>query len=108
MNDVLRVNGQTFDPEDLTFGEKREIRRLIRNEIWKENLDGPFDWEEVGENEVFPATICVFMRRENEAYTVREAMTVKPRDAYGTDDDPPTLRPVSDPVMESEPAGTTP
>lgn len=91
MADLLHVDGLAFDPEDLSYGEKREVRRLIRTELWDEDLDGSFDWDAVGENEVLPATICVFMRRDRPEYTLVEALAHKPRDVYRDDDEvPPT------------------
>lgn len=90
MADLLHVDGLEFDPEDLTYGEKREVRRLIRTEAWDEAVDGEFDWDLVGENEVLPATIAVFMRRHNPEYTVADAMALKPRDVYAEGEAPPT------------------
>lgn len=87
----LTINGQEFDTEDLTYGEQRAIRRLIRNEVWNEDLDGPFDWDEVGEFEILPATICVLMRRENPQFTIEEAMGHNALAVMGSADEvPPT------------------
>jgi hypothetical protein len=85
---MLHVGGETFDVEDLTYAEKRAVRRIVRTELWDETVDGEFDWDEVGENEVLPATIAVFMRRTNPDYTLADAMALKPREVYG--DVPPT------------------
>jgi hypothetical protein len=81
-DNLLYIHGEVFDAEDLTFGEKREIRQIIRTEIWNEDLDGPFSEDRIGENEALPATILVFMRRANPDATIDEAMAVKPREAY--------------------------
>jgi hypothetical protein len=81
-DNLLYINGEVFDAEDLTYGEKRDIRRIIRRDIWDEELDGPFDEAEISENEALPATILVFMRRSNPDATIDEAMAVKPREAY--------------------------
>lgn len=91
---LLHVNGETFDPDDLTYGEKRAVRNLIRTDLW-DDAWGEFDWEEVGENEVLPATIAVFLARAS-GQTPRshldEALRLKPRDVYA-DDVPPTSSP---------------
>ena len=87
--DLLHVDGQTFDPEDLSYGEKREVRRIIRVELWDDAM-GEFDWEEVGENDVLPATIAVFMRRTDPDYTLEAALDLKPRDVYAEAEVPPT------------------
>lgn len=109
MSDNLKitVNGQTFDTEDLTYGEQRAIRRLIRNEIWDEAQDGPFDWDEVGEFEILPATITVLMRREDPDFTVEQAMARNAMDIVGSADEvPPTASPsASDPTDPSAEAG---
>ena len=88
MAEVLRVDGRVFDPEDLTFGEKRAIRHRIQHELW-DDADGEFDWELVGENEVMPATVVQFMLRDDSSYTLEQALALKPRDVYG-EEDPPT------------------
>ena len=77
-NEVLHVDGRTFDTDDLTYGERREIRRLIKNELWDEDLDGPFEWGEVTADDIMAVTILVLMRRENPAYTLAEALACKP------------------------------
>lgn len=87
MADIIRVDGHKFNPEDLTFGESKEVKRAIRRE-WDEDADGPFDWEDVGENEVLAATIWVFMRRHDPHYTYEQAEACKKRDVAP---DPNTL-----------------
>lgn len=109
MSDNLKItiDGQTFDTEDLTYGEQRAIRRLIRNEIWKEDQDGPFDWDEVGEFEILPATITILMRRDNPNFTVEQAMARNAMDLIGNADEvPPTAsQSASDPTDPSAEAG---
>lgn len=91
MADLLHVGDLSFDPEDLTFKEKREVRRMVRTEMWDPDL-GEFDWAEVPDEEVIAATVAVWMRRENPAYTLDEALELKPSDVMRADDDlPPTL-----------------
>ena len=99
MADLLHVGDRSFDPDDLTFAEKRNVRRLIRTEVW-DRPDEEFSWEEIGEDDVVPATVTVFMRREDPAYTLEQAFALKPRDVYGDEVDeaavPPT-KPASSP-----------
>ncbi len=92
--ELLHVNGETFDPDDLTYGERREVRRLIRAELWDDD-EGEFDWDEVGENEVLPATIAVFMARAGGAAKTHlsAALKLKPRDVYAKPEVPPTSSP---------------
>lgn len=81
-DNLIYVNGLVYDAEDLTYGEKREVRRIIRQEIWDEEIDGSYDDAKIGENESLPAVILVFMRRTNPGATIEQAMAVKPREAY--------------------------
>jgi hypothetical protein len=77
-NEMLHIEGRTFDTDDLTYGERREIRRLIRNELWDDDLDGVFDWDEVTADDIMAVTILVLMRRENAAFTLEQALACKP------------------------------
>lgn len=76
--ELLHVDGKTFDTDDLTYGERRDIRRLIKNELWDEDTDGPFDWEEVTADDIMAVTILVLMRRENPQFTLEDALACKP------------------------------
>ena len=87
---LLHVNGETFDPDDLTYGEMREVRTIVRS-IWDTD-EGDFDWEEVSANDVMLATVVVFVRRSQPEYSIDEAMNLKPRDVYKEDEPPPTKR----------------
>lgn len=94
----ITIDGQEFDTDELTYGEQRAARRLIRTEIWDEDLDGPFKWDEVAEFEILPATIAVLLLRDTPGYTAAEAreaikaaMGRSPMEVLGTADDvPPT------------------
>lgn len=81
-DNLLYINGEVFDAEDLTYGEKREIRRIIRKDLWDEDEDGPYDESKIGENEALPATILVFMRRAHPEADIDDALAIKPREAY--------------------------
>jgi hypothetical protein len=76
--ELLHIDGKTFDTDDLTYGERREIRRLIRNELWDEDADGVFDWDEVTPDDVVAVTILVLMRRDDPGYTLAQALACKP------------------------------
>jgi hypothetical protein len=78
--ELLHVNGQTFDMDDLTYGERREIRRLIRNELWDESVDGEFDWDEVTPDDIVAVTVLVMMRREDPQFTLEQALACKPNE----------------------------
>ena len=91
MADFLHVGDQSFDPEDLTFKEKKAVRRIARTELWEADIQGEFDWAEVPDEDVIAATVAVFMRREDPAYTLDQALELKPSDVMREDDDlPPT------------------
>lgn len=90
---ILHVGDQSFNAEDLTFGEQREIRRLVRKELWEEDVMGPFDWAEVPNDEVIAATIAVWTLRETAQDPARpteaefkaaldDALKLKPADVY--------------------------
>lgn len=114
-DNLLYIHGEVFDAEDLTFGEKREIRQIIRTQIWDEGLDGPFSEDRIGENEALPATILVFMRRGNPEATIDQALSIKPREAYrnpssngaSAAEAPPTSSP-SSPTAETSVASGSP
>lgn len=84
----LYADGQTFDPEDLTYEEMRGARRMIRLEIWDPVKDGAFAWAEVSEFEMYPAMLCVFKRRDDPDYTLEQALKLKIGEL--TDEAPPT------------------
>jgi hypothetical protein len=88
--ELLHVNGETFYPNDLSYGEMREVRAIIRKDLWDADLEGDFDWKEVHVDDVELAMVVVFMRRSQPKYKVEEAMNLKSRDVYGEDEVPPT------------------
>lgn len=111
----ITVDGQEYDTDSLTYKEQRAIRRLIRNEVWDEDEDGPFDWTEVGEDEILPATIAVLMLRDTPGYTKEDARAAlnraldnNPRDVIGGDGKvPPTAsEDSSDQTSQSEGSGS--
>ena len=78
--ELLYVNGHVFDTDDLTYGERREIKRIARTEIWDEDVDGP--WEDMTADDIMPAIILVLMRRDTPGYTLELAMQEKPEQVF--------------------------
>ena len=85
---VLHYQGKTYDPDDLDYEEVFPVRRIIRREMWDEAVDGPFDWMLIDEFYIYPATLTVFMQREDPDYTVDQALKLKLTEL--TDEAPPT------------------
>ena len=55
--EVLHVDGKTFDTDDLTYGERREIKRIVRLELWDEEVDGEWtDWDDAPTDDYMTAT----------------------------------------------------
>ena len=77
----LKINGKTYDPEDMTFREQREMRRIVREELVQ---DPDVDFEALTLSELIPAIAVVLVRRDNPAYTLDEALDLKMRDIYVT------------------------
>ncbi len=91
--EVLHVEGQTFNTDDLTYGEQREIKRICRLEIWNEEIDGPF--ENLNTVDIMPAVITVFMRRDNPEYGLEQALKLKPEDVFPEDEGAPPTKPAA-------------
>ncbi len=81
-SDLIWLDGIEYDVEGMSYGEKREVRRVLRTEVWDEDIDGPFSLDTFGENEILPATILVLLRRDNSDATIEDALAYKPRDVY--------------------------
>lgn len=80
---ILHVGDRLLNADqDLTFGEKRQIRLLVRGELWDEDLQGPFDWAEVPDEEFIAATVAVWMKRDRPDDTLtailEDVMRMKP------------------------------
>ena len=91
MAEVLHVKGKSLDPDDLTYKEKRNVRRLVRK-LWDEEVDGDFDWNMIADDDVIPPTIAVFWHRDRPDDSLddllEEAQTLKPSEVMPPD--PPT------------------
>lgn len=89
----LRINGKVYDPSDMTFREQREMRRIIREDLLPDEDD--IDFEAMTLPDLIPAMVVVLVRRENPDYTLDEALDLKLKDVYVTEDEaaaPPTSR----------------
>lgn len=88
--EVMHVNGQAFSSDDLTYGEEREVKRIIRLDLWDEDVDGEFPgWAQVPDSYYHVAAILVFMRRDKPDATLDDALACK-RSQVFKDEDPPT------------------
>jgi hypothetical protein len=103
-NELLHVNGHVFDTDDLSYAERRAIKVIARTEIWDEDVDGPF--QDMNEDDLMPAIILVFMRREDPEYTLELAAALKPSEVFP---DPPTEQPAKPrtPRKRAAPASAT-
>jgi hypothetical protein len=82
-SDLIWLDGIEYDVEGMSYGEKREVRRVLKDEVYDEDIDGPtFNFRAMDETEILPATILVLLRRTNPEATIDEAMAYKPRDVY--------------------------
>jgi hypothetical protein len=90
----LRIGGKVYDPSDMTFREQREMRRIVRDEL----LPGEdVDFESLTLSDLIPAMAVVLVRRDKPEYTLDEALDLKLKEVYVTEDDaklaaPPTSR----------------
>lgn len=73
---MLAVDGDTYTMDDLTFRERKEVRRLARA------LDGNADIEldDVMVDDLLVAMVTVIKRRTSPEYTTDEAMDIRPAD----------------------------
>lgn len=89
-NDVLTlaVDGDSYTMDDLTFRERKEVRRLARE------LDGSADAEldDIMVDDLIVAMVTVIKRRANTDYTTDEAMDIRPSDIVPGEDKRPTRR----------------
>lgn len=90
----LRINGKVYDPSDMTFREQREMRRIVKEELMPDEVE--IDFEALTLSDLIPAMAVVLVRRDNPEYTLDEALDLKLKDVYVTEDDkaeaPPTSR----------------
>lgn len=79
---TLAVDGDSYTMDDLTFRERKEVRRLARE------LDGGADAEldDIMVDDLIVAMVTVIKRRANPDYTTAEAMDIRPADIVPGDD----------------------
>jgi hypothetical protein len=84
----IHIDGKHYSPEDLTFREQREMRR-----IYRELIENPTaDLDEAAFMDLLPALTVVLKRREDSSYTVEQALDIKAKDLLPPGDAPPTKR----------------
>lgn len=86
----LIVDGQELDPDDLTFGEQRELRRLVRELAEDPNIMPA----EAALMDFLPALVTVFKRRDDQNFGLEQALQLR-FDQVVQPDERPT--PASDP-----------
>jgi hypothetical protein len=84
----LIIEGTRYDSNDLTFGEEREVRALVREMVGQDDPD--FDALPLGD--VLPALCAVLRKRDDPEYKLEDALKLKQRDVLVGDEDtgPPT------------------
>lgn len=88
----LRVNGNLYDSNDMTFAEEREVRRVVREQLVG---DPDVDFTKVDLGDVIVATAYVMHRRDNPEFSLKDALNLKQSEVLITDEDesgPPTQR----------------
>lgn len=96
---LLHIDGHTFDLDDLTYGERRQIKAIARTQIYDESVDGEFS--DMNEDDLMPAIILVFMRRHDPAYTLEQAQQLRPDQVFAENGGPPTQSQANEPVSAS-------
>lgn len=73
---TLALDGDSHTMDDLTFRERKEVRRLARE------LDGTPDAEldDIMVDDLLVAMVTVIKRRASPEYTTDEAMDIRPND----------------------------
>jgi hypothetical protein len=80
----LRVNGKVYDPNTLTFREQREIKRIVRDELFDGEMP---DEDDLGIADTMPALALVMVRRDNPDYTLDDALDLVLQDVIVTAED---------------------
>lgn len=79
----IYIDGAVYTNDDLTYREQRQVRVFIQE------LAPDGDVDEAGEADVVPAFVCVVKRRAEPAFTLEQALDLKPTDLVA----PPTKAP---------------
>jgi hypothetical protein len=87
----IYIDGKHYSPEDLTFREQREMRKVYR-EIME---DPAADIDDAAFMDLLPAMTVVLKRRDDPEYTVEQALDIKAKDLLPPEEAPPTKRAVA-------------
>ena len=81
---AIAVDGERLTMDDLTFRERREVRRLARE------LDGNPDvhFDDLVLDDLIAAFVTVCKQRANPAFTIDDALDLKPTDLDAAEVDP--------------------
>lgn len=73
---TLAIEGEAYTMDDLTFRERKEVRRLARE------LDGnpSADLDDIMVDDLIVAMVTVIKRRAHPEYSTDEAMDIRPSD----------------------------
>lgn len=69
----LLINGKVYNPDTLTFREQREMKRILREDMFDGDLP-----EDIGMADTTPAMVLVLVHRDNPKYTLDEALDLVP------------------------------
>lgn len=93
---ILRIDGQEFDTATLTYKERRDMKRIIKLELWDEEVDGEWvDFNEPSIDDYITAAALVFIRRGDPNASIDQALACNPKDMIV--EDPPTKPEESEP-----------
>ena len=77
----LCINGKVYDPDTMTFREQREMRRVLRDEMF----DGAIP-DDVGMADTTPAMALVLARRDNPGLSLDDVLDLVPGDILLTEE----------------------
>lgn len=75
--DGLWIDGELVTYDDLSYGERHEIRRTIMQ--FHEDEEG-FEPADASPDDIIPATVFVVKRRNDPEFSLEQALQVKPSD----------------------------
>ena len=84
---VLVVNGKPLDEDDLTFREKRELRRVVLEELMG---DANGDITDAYTDDFLLAMLFVVLKRDKPEMTIEDALDLKLSDFFEAPEVPPT------------------
>jgi hypothetical protein len=87
--DGFMINGVMYGPDDLTFREQREMRKVIR-ELAE---DPQADLENMSLTDVVPAFVFMVLKRDNPDLELDEVLDMKLTDFVAHDEPEPKKRP---------------